>query len=391
MTSTLPRYRRLLRLVAVLLASMLFLAACGDDDGDDADEASASAPATTEAETSDSADETSASAPATTEAETSDSGDETSASAPATTEAETSGPVTVVDGLGRTVTVDEIPESIACRDSGCSLVLADLGLVPSSTFFEPERAAFYYGDDNIDGITFAPVSVEDLATTEPDLIVINLATAQNDLDQLEILSPVYVIGDSGNLAENAEQLTTDLAALTGRVAEGEAAIARWEDFAGKLADIEIDGVEDVRLLQLWSGSPDTYLGWTSISDWCVLLDDLNLVGSCVFDPETPDQEFAEFSTEAVLFEQPTHISLLLEWQLEGSDEYFAPEQRTDPAWSQLDAVAAGNVYIVPSTGNFANAYYEIIYELENYLFHVFGPEQGFEDPGPFLDWDGPSL
>ncbi|MEM9037033.1 MAG: ABC transporter substrate-binding protein [Actinomycetota bacterium] len=382
MKAPLPRYPRMLRLSAVLLASVLFMAACGDDDGDDADDASASTPATTEAETSDTTDE----APTTTEAETSDTTDE----APTTTEAETSAPASVVDGLGRTVTLDEIPERIACRDSGCSLVLAELGLVPVATFFEPERAAFYYGEDNIDGITFAPVSVEDTATAEPDLIVINLATAENELDQFEILSPVYVIDDSGNLAENAEKLTTDLAALTDRVAEGEQAIAQWQDFVGQLADIEIEGVEDVRLLQLWSGSPDTYLGWTSISDWCVLLDDLDLVGACVFDPETPDQEFAEFSTEAVLAEQPTHISLLLEWQLEGSDEYFAPDQRTDPAWSQLDAVAAGNVYIVPSTGNFANAYYEIIYELENYLFHVFGPEQGFDDPGPFLEWDGPS-
>ncbi|MEM9565868.1 MAG: ABC transporter substrate-binding protein [Actinomycetota bacterium] len=370
----LPRYRRLLRLSAALLASVLFLAACGDDDSDVADDTSASTPATTEAETTDSTDDPSASAPATTEAETSEPAD----------------PVSVVDGLGRTVTLDEIPERIACRDSGCSLVLADLGLVPVATFFEPERAAFYYGEDRIDDITFAPVSVEDTATAEPDLIVINLATAESELDQFEILSPVYVIDDSGNLAENAEKLTSDLAALTGRIAEGAQAIAQWQDFVGQLADIEIDGVDDVRLLQLWSGSPDTYLGWTSISDWCILLDDLDLVGECVFDPETPDQDFAEFSTEAVLAEQPTHISLLLEWQLEGSDEYFAPDQRTDPAWSQLDAVAAGNVYIVPSTGNFANAYHEIIYELENYLFNVFGPEQGFEDPGPFLEWDGPS-
>ncbi|MEM7272068.1 MAG: ABC transporter substrate-binding protein [Actinomycetota bacterium] len=302
---------------------------------------------------------------------------------------EAAAPVSVTDGLGRTVTLDQPAERIACRDSGCSLVLAELGLVPVATFFEPNRAAFYYGEESIGDITFAPDGPENTIATEPDLLVINLREADLNLEQYEVLIPTYVIDDSGNLAENAAKLTADIAALSDRVVEGEQSIAEWERFVGSLAEIEISGVEDVRLLQLWGGAPDSYQGWMSNSDWCVLLDDLDLVGQCVFDPPVPGSDFSEFSAEAILAEQPTHISYLLEWQYGG--EFPQPEDRTDPTWSQLDAVAAGNVYVVPSTGNFANAYHEIIYELENYLFHVYGPAQGFEDPGPFTEWDGPSL
>ncbi|MEM9608811.1 MAG: helix-turn-helix domain-containing protein [Actinomycetota bacterium] len=296
--------------------------------------------------------------------------------------------LTVVDGLGRMLTFDETPARIACRNSGASMLLADLGLVPVSTFFEPERAALYFGDDAVDDIAFAPVSAEEQAVLEPDLVV------TGELDRvrpdLETLFPVYAIA-TGSLVENARKLTTDIAALTGRVAEGEQVIKQWEEFVAKLTDLEVEGAEDVRLLQLWGGAPDSYQGWTNISDWSGLLTDLHLVGECLFDPETPDQQFAEFSAEAVVDAQPTHISYVLEWQLAGTDGYVLPDARQDHAWSQLDAVAAGNVYVVPTTGHFANGFFEIMYELENYLFHVFGPEQGFEDPGPFVEWKGPSL
>ncbi|MEM9710937.1 MAG: helix-turn-helix domain-containing protein [Actinomycetota bacterium] len=296
--------------------------------------------------------------------------------------------LTVVDGLGRTLSFDEAPKRIACRNSGASMLLADLGLVPVSTFFEPERAALYFGGDVIDEITFAPVSADEQAVPAPDLVVTGeLDRVRSDL---EARFPVYAIA-TGSLEANARKLATDIAALTGRVAEAEQVIERWEAFVAKLAHMEIDGVEDVRLLQLWGGAPDAYHGWTNISDWSGLLTDLNLVGECLFEPDTPDQQFTEFSPEAVLAAQPTHISYVLEWQLEGSDGYVLPHERQDPAWSQLDAVAAGNVYVAPTTGQFANGFFEIMYELENYLFHVFGPEQGFEDPGPFVEWEGPTL
>ncbi|MEM8748308.1 MAG: helix-turn-helix domain-containing protein [Actinomycetota bacterium] len=351
------------------VGAMLMVAACGSDDDDATDDESASVPSATDTETTDDADEA-------------------SATATAASEAAAGEPVSVVDGLGRTLTFEETPSRIACRVSGCGMVLADLGLVPVSTFFEPERAALYYGEDAVDEITFAPISAEDTAVLEPDIVFVG--EADQALADLEELFPVYAIA-TGGLVENARKLTTDMAALTGRVEEAEQVIAQWDDFVGKLGEMEIEGVEDVRLLQLWGGAPDTYQGWTSISDWCLLLTDLNLVGECLFDPETEGQQFAEFSTEAVIAAQPTHISYVLEWQLEGTDDYVLPDERQDPAWSQLDAVAAGNVYVVPTTGHFANGFFEIMYELENYLFHVFGPEQGFEDPGPFVEWAGPRL
>ncbi|MEM9565869.1 MAG: helix-turn-helix domain-containing protein [Actinomycetota bacterium] len=356
--------------------AMLVLAACGDDEVDATDDAPTRVPATTGPAASDAASNAASNA-----------SDDPSSSARATTDLVVE-PLTVVDGLGRMLTFEETPERIACRNSGASMLLAGLGLVPVSTFFEPERAALYYGDDAIDEITFAPITAEEQALLEPDLVVTGeLDPMRVDLDPL---FPVYAIA-TGGLVANARKLTTDIAALTGRMAEGEQVIQQWEEFIAKLTDIEVEGAEDVRLLQLWGGAPDTYQGWTNISDWCGLLTDLKLVGECLFDPETPDQQFAEFSTEAILAAQPTHISYVLEWQLEGTDGYVLPEERQDPAWGQLDAVAAGNVYVVPTTGHFANGFFEIMYELENYLFNVFGPAQGFEDPGPFVEWEGPSL
>ncbi|MEM7141997.1 MAG: ABC transporter substrate-binding protein [Actinomycetota bacterium] len=293
--------------------------------------------------------------------------------------------VAVVDGAGTAISLDVPAERVACRNSGCSVTLARLGIVPVASTFEPARADFYWGPDDAATISLMPEGAENYVALEPDLIVVG-ATDQL-IEDLAVIAPLYVVPELGDLAADAEKLTSDLATLTGTVDRGETMIDRWSEFRDGLEAADVAGVADVRLLQLWAGDPAGFSGWTSNSQWCDLLRALDLVGECLFEPITAGTDFAQFSTEAVLASQPSHISYQLEWQYIGED--VALEDRADEAWLRLDAVQNGDAYRVPTSGNFTPSLYELTYELENYLFHVFGPEQGFDDPGNFIDWSGP--
>ncbi|MEM9465601.1 MAG: ABC transporter substrate-binding protein [Actinomycetota bacterium] len=289
--------------------------------------------------------------------------------------------IEVVDGAGTALVFDAPVERIACRNSGCSVTLAQLGLVPVASTFEPARAELYWGT-GAQSILLMPDGAENYAPLAPDLIVVGAGDPL--IRDLEVIAPVYVIAALGNLADDATKLTRDLAAMAGAVEQGETIVDDWNDFAATLSDREVPGAADVRLLQLWAGDPSGFSGWTNNSQWCDLLRDLALVGECLFDPITPETDFGQFSTEAVLAAQPSHISVQLEWQHIG--ENVALEERADEAWLQLDAVQRGNAYRVPTSGNFTPSFFELRYELENYLFHVFGVGAGFEDPGFFVDW-----
>ncbi|MEM8707875.1 MAG: ABC transporter substrate-binding protein [Actinomycetota bacterium] len=292
--------------------------------------------------------------------------------------------IEVVDGSGTTLRFDIAAERVACRNSGCSVTLAQLGIVPVASTFEPARAEHYWGAEAA-SITLMPEGAENYAALDPDLIVVG--AGDPILSDLEVIAPVYVIAELGTIAEDAAKLTQDLATLTGSDERGQEIVAEWNRTVADITAAEVSGADDVRLLQLWAGDPAGFSGWTSNSQWCDLLRSLRLVGECVFDPALPGSDFTEFSTEAVLAAQPSHISYQLEWQYIG--ENVALENRADEAWLQLDAVQNGNAYRVPTSGNFTPSFFELIYELENYLFHVFGPDQGFEDPGNFVDWSGP--
>ncbi|MEM9135717.1 MAG: ABC transporter substrate-binding protein [Actinomycetota bacterium] len=282
------------------------------------------------------------------------------------------------------MTLDQPATRVACRNSGCSVTLAELGIVPVASTFEAARAEFYWGEAAAD-ITLMAEGAENYAAMEADLIVVG--ATDPILSDLRVIAPVYVIAELGTLADDAVKLTQDLATLTGTDGRGAEMVQQWERIAADLRANPIAGAADVELLQLWGGNPAGFSGWTSNSQWCDLLTEFALVGSCLFDPATPGADFTEFSTEAVLAAQPTHISVQLEWQYIG--ESVPLENRADEAWLQLNAVADGNAYRVPTSGNFTPSFYELIYELENYLFHVFGPDAGFSDPGFFIDWPGP--
>lgn len=343
-------------LLALLVSLMLIASACGAEEDEPA--ATPTTAATTTA------------APATTAAPTT-----TTTAAPTTT---TEPPdLTVVDGSGREITLDQPAARVLCVQDNCTDLTSDLGIVPVAMHRGDGwgSAAAYYGE----GAAAIPVlgdrtSVEEVAQYEPDLIIGRVGE-EEVRDALEVVAPVYLVDISG--VESLKEGWVDVGLLTGREEEAAAAIARFTTNVGALSADLPAGAGDTRVAV---GFGDTnWMIWDS-SSFCRFLHSEG-AGTCAF-PDQGVSEYgspdSEFSWEFVLEADP-QVWVIITWP--GSAR---KDTVTQEVWVQTAAHRDGRVCDEDSAGAFGHGLLMLQWAYQCYLNA--GWPDIYQHPGELSVW-----
>jgi iron complex transport system substrate-binding protein len=259
------------------------------------------------------------------------------------------GPIQVTDAAGRTVELDAAATRVACMQTGCDEILADLGMVPLATWVPEEVARYpiYFGEraDRIE-LHQDEVDVEQVAATRPDLIYVREGQ-EKEAEQLAKIAPVYTA--YSGFTTGPEQLKENLrevAELVGRPQQAEQTMRRFDATVRRVREAApADATETTVFVQ--SGyETRKYAGWFRGGFFCNLLEREQL-GRCALDaPAGAEDGYGEVSAEAVLEADPDLILYM------ASSDYGVapPSERSDPTWRRLTAVREGRVYVDESSG-----------------------------------------
>lgn len=254
----------------------------------------------------------------------------------------TQGAVTAADLTGRTVTLAAPAARVVCLDGTCIDALAELGLEPvASVQFDQVTSPLFFGPqvstEALGGTFFEP-DLEGILASAPDL-VIGAGSVHAGVENALGGIPLYLnrIAEQEDAVDNLR----NIAKLTGREAEAEVAIQRYQAtlaayrpgeratpvlsmYGGATDDIGIDAVDSATgsLLARYTAYP-----WPKASEG--------------------ESGFLEIGAEFILDTDPEYI-----WVLDfGFDPSAAPlleQLSTDPLWQQLTAVKNGHVYVADS-------------------------------------------
>ncbi len=363
------RLAQAIGLVVVLVA----LAACGGDTDEPA--APAEAPATTAAP--EPAEAPTTAAPEVAEAPTTTAAPEP-AEAPTTTAAPEPPPsLTVTDGSGREITLDHPAERIVCIQDNCTDLTSDLGIVPVAHHRGGEwgTAAAYYGPAAADiPVLGDRTSVEEVAAFEPDLIIGRVGE-EEVRDALEMVAPVYLV-DIGSV-ETLKEGWTNVGVLTGREAEADEAVHRFEHNIEHLVEELPAGAADTRVAVGFGDS--NWMIWDS-SSFCEFLHGAG-AGTCVF-PAQPESEYgspdSEFSWEFVVEADP-EVWVMITWP--GSAR---ADSVTEEAWFETTAHREGRICNEDSAGSFGHGLLMLQWAFQCYLNA--GWSSTYDHPGDLAVW-----
>ena len=360
-TSPVSHHLRLAKCVGVVVV-LVALAACGGESDTGTTEAAATtvAPATAEA-------------PATTVAPSTTEAPATTV-APATTEAPS---LTVTDGSGREITLDHPAERIVCVQDNCTDLTSDLGIVPVAQHRGGDwgTAAAYYGTAAADiPVLGDRTSVEEVAAFEPDLIIGRVGE-EEVRDALEMVAPVYLVDIGG--VQTLKEGWMDIGILTGRQAEAEEAIHRFEHNIEDLSEDLPAGAAGTRVAV---GFGDTnWMIWDS-SSFCEFLHHAG-AGTCIF-PAQPESEYgspdSEFSWESIVDGDP-EVWVMITWP--GSAR---ADSVTEEAWLETTAHREGRICNEDSAGSFGHGLLMLQWAYQCYLNA--GWPSIYDHPGDLAVW-----
>lgn len=266
------------------------------------------------------------------------------AEAPASEEAgdseEATGLVTAVTSLGEEITLDAPAERVVCLDGTCIDALAELELPPATSIqIDQVRHEHFFGPDvetePLDGTFFEP-SLEGIVAAEPDL-VIGAAGVHGHL--AEALGDIPFLGVAlGEEYDNRENLRA-IAELTGRQEQAEAALDRHSETLEAYGP----GEREIEVLSMYGGATDD-IGIDAAD---------SSIGRTISAytaypwPEAGegDSGFLEIGLEDIVGVDPEHI-FVLDFGFDPGAPDLVDQLVTEPVWSTLRAVEAGNVHVV---------------------------------------------
>ncbi len=281
-------------------------------------------------------------------------------------------PRTVIDGLGRAVTLDAPPQRIASVTLGSDEILLDL--------VGPDRllgVSYFAADpgisnvsDRLDGIEHTDLSGEPerLIGLDADLVVLASYSNAAVLDQLEDAAvPIFVLADF-NTIEDLRANIRLLGEVTGEEAHAEDLIAEMDARLEAVAEA-VAGQEPVRALYYEPGGI-TYGPGSTVDEIMTLAGGINVATEAGLGP------YPLVDPEFVLAADPDAV-LLGGWFGDAGDStaWFT----SDPAFSTLRAVQEGRVYPI-SAAHMTNVSHHIATGVED-VAHALYP-QAFPDTAP---------
>ncbi len=256
--------------------------------------------------------------------------------------------ISVTDYTDVEVTLDGPAERVVCLHAACVDAMAELGItpvaLPAGTDADVAAREEYFGDGARDiarlGGDFFEPDLEDIAAAGPDL-VIGAACFHDALrDALEPIAPLLLL-DLGEYTLAVDNLRL-IGETTGREDEAEAAVenlqAKIDAYAeaspGDLVPLDIYPTTEAPLIDSTSSQGGSLLGEVGPFPWPAFDGDSCLGGGQV-----------TYSLEQVLQVNPDVMFVITN----PSGDRSVADFESNPVWSQLDAVANGQVYEVDST------------------------------------------
>ncbi|ATP38937.1 ABC transporter substrate-binding protein [Solibacillus sp. R5-41] len=289
--------KKIQKLAALLLMSMLLLVGCSTGD---------SKPATNESEQNKAA-----------------SGEESAAA---------QFPVTITDALGREITLEKKPERIISMVPSNTEILFGLGLdeeivgVSDNDNF-PEQTAT---KEKVGGIEF---NIELMASLKPDIIFAHgsgMYNFEKGMEQLEAMGiPVFVVKNAVNFEETYETMK-QMGQLTGRVAQAEEMVASMQKDIEEIKT-KATGLDEKSAFIVVGTNPDLY----AVGTGTFINEMLNTLGikNSVTQPDWP-----QYSAEQFVSDNPDVILVTYENDIDAI--------LSNPAYAEMDAVKSGNVYLI---------------------------------------------
>jgi ABC-type Fe3+-hydroxamate transport system substrate-binding protein len=283
------------------------------------------------------------------------SDDEQSAS---TAPAAASGPVSVVDHTGKTITLDKPAVRVVCADWTSAEIVLALGVVPVAVGDRDTYRNWVGAGDDLPssvaeiGARYEP-SLEKIAALKPDLIVQESGELVKGRDKLEAIAPTagldaYALSKASPKTEWAamRDATLKLGKLLGKDAEAKALLARMDtEIAAQAERIKAAGHagDSVVLTQTSvGGKPATRL-FDDGSEMVEVVRKLGLVNG--FKGKHEDYSFTEVGLEGLRQVGRTDWLLTLAQKKDTKEELDAfGAWKDNPVYKELPVVKAGRVH-----------------------------------------------
>ena len=257
--------------------------------------------------------------------------------------------MSLTDSTGEVLDFTTRPVRVACLTEICPDILAELGLEPVAVN-DPLSADPRFFGSRADGFrliggSFFEPSLEDIAASQPDL-VIGLVGVHNGLrEALRPIAPLYIVNPL--TYEDSIHYLKEIGAVMGRPAEAEAAAQR---FLSKLEDYRARSPKNRTALIMWGSDVNFGIDTEGALTGGLLAE----VAGYPWPNPPADQGGAgghasggiQFSLEGVLSEDPDVI-FVQTMAFPGFQPPPLGEQlAANPLWSELRAVQNGEVHEV---------------------------------------------
>ena len=267
---------------------------------------------------------------------------------PTATPAPTATPsaVSLTDSTGETLTFATRPVRVACLTEICPDIMAELGLEPVAVNDPLSSDPRFFGSRadgfRVIGGSFFEPSLEDIAASEPDL-VIGLGGVHDGLrDALRPIAPLYIVNPL--TYEDSINYLKEIGAAMGRSAEAEEAAQR---FLGKLEDYRERSPKDRTALVMYGSDVNFGIDTEGALTGGLLAE----VTDYPWPKPPPDQGGhasggMQFSLEGVLSVDPDVIFVQTMAFPGFQPPPLAEQLAANPLWSELRAVRNGEVHEV---------------------------------------------
>lgn len=255
--------------------------------------------------------------------------------------------VTATDGLGRTVTLDAPPERIVALYNESFGHLATLGVRPVAVLANPEMLAdeetYLAGGASIPqvGNSDGNPDPELIASHSPDLIFV---WGAEEVESLGGIAPVFAMDGTAVAGDEAYSGLRAVAAILGKQAEAEAAIAEFDARVAAYAALVPDRPT---VLKLSASGENAFWFGSSNDPFCALM---NRIATCAWEDLAGEGWWSyEGTLEQALALDPDVI-VLNNWT-ELSTEDFLANLVANPLWAELRAVQEERVIFQPKYAN----------------------------------------
>lgn len=257
------------------------------------------------------------------------------------------GAVTVIDGLGRSLTFDEAPQRVVALFNGNFGTMATLGVRPVATLANDSMLVdprYFENGETIPSVR-APdggIDLEAVAAANPDLIIV---FGQERVAAMQSIAPVYVPLDTTTI-EGLYAETRQLAAILGVPDRAETAIAAFQN---RLAAYRAASPRNVSVMVTAPEEDNFGSLWlrTVASPDCRLLNEIALCNWA--DPTGGEAWGYQTTPETLLALNPDYIYYWNDW--DGTQRELVSFLRQDPLWAELDAVRNERILHVAGYSN----------------------------------------